>query len=89
MTLSTRHNAPNVNISMNNTPLKVDNKAKYLGVQLTNNMSWESHISNVCKQKIGHGIQILRRLRNVIPLEDMIKIYKTVLQPHIDYCITV
>ena len=43
MTLSTRHNVPDVSVSMNNTPLKVDNKAKYLGVHLANNMSLESH----------------------------------------------
>ena len=33
-------NAPDVNDSMNNTPLKVDNKDKHIGVHITNNMSY-------------------------------------------------
>ena len=65
---------------MNNTPLKVDNKDKHIGVHITNNVIY---LMYMYVQKIDHGKQVLRRLKNVIDLEDMIKIYKTVLQPHI------
>ena len=48
-------------------------------------ITWNRHIANVCK-RLGHGFQILR---NVIPVNDMLTIYKTLIQPHIDYCITI
>ena len=36
----------------------------------------------------NYGFQILRKLNNVIPVNDMLTMYKTLIQLHIDYCIT-
>ena len=90
MSFATRHSVtvPDINVSINNTPLKSDTNIKYLGVKVSNDMSWNSHISHVC-QKLGHGIQVIRRLKGIIPTNDLVNVYKTILQPHIDYCLTV
>ncbi len=76
MSLSTRNNVPDVDITINNNPLKVDDNVKYLGIQVSNNISWSKQISNVCK-KLSHGFQMLRRLKSIIPVNDMITIYIT------------
>ena len=57
-------------------------------MHINDNLSWNRHIANVCK-RLGHGFQILPKLNNVIPVNDMLTIYKTLIQPHIDYCITI
>jgi hypothetical protein len=85
---STRHNVGDLNITINDDSINVDNDVKYLGVYVSNDLSWDKHISNVCR-KLGHGLQILRRLQGIVPVNDMVTIYKTIIQPHIDYCITI
>ena len=59
---------------------------KYLGVQLTNTLSWNVHMSKVC-HKLGHSIQILRKLKGMINDNDLLIVYTTLVQRHIDYCI--
>ncbi len=61
MSLSMRNDVHEVDIMINNNTLKVDDNVKYLGIQVSNNISWSKQISNVCK-KLGHGFQMLRRL---------------------------
>ena len=87
MVLSTRQ-INDVDVIINDTPLTVDNKVKYLGVTISKDLTWNHHIANVCK-KLGHGIQLIRKLKQILPLNDLITLYKTVIQPHIDYCLTV
>ena len=60
---------------------------KYVqGVHLTNTLSWNVHMSKVC-HKLGHSIQILRKLKGMINDNDLLIVYTTLVQPHIDYCI--
>jgi hypothetical protein len=69
MVLSTRHNVGDLNITINDDSINVDNDVKYLGVYVSSDLSWDKHISNVFR-KLGHGLQILlkrvQRLHNKI-----------------------
>ena len=56
MVASIHQNVSLFTLSSNETLL--DNEFKYLGVQLANTLSWNVHISNVCR-KLGHSIQIV------------------------------
>ena len=69
MVLSTRHNVTDINITIKDDSINIDNDVKYLGVYVANDLSSDKHVSNVCR-KLGHGLQILRRLH------DKITIYK-------------
>ncbi len=88
MISSTRHNVNNPSITIDGTELDITNKVKYLGMYITNKLSWDVHISQIC-QKLGRGIQILQRLKCIISADHLIVVYTTLIQPHIDYCITV
>ena len=59
MKFTNRHNVPDLKINVNNTILDYEIDVKYLGVHISNDISWHVHISAVCK-KLGHGIQVLR-----------------------------
>ena len=64
------------------------NQVKYtksLGVFLDCNLSWNIHIDKLCK-KIASGIGALKRIRPFVPYYTLLSIYKSLLQPHFDYC---
>ena len=63
MVLSTRHNVRDINITINEDSINVDNDVKYLGVYDANNLSSDKHVW----RKLGHGVQILPRLRGLVP----------------------
>ena len=90
MVVSTHQNYSPFTLSINDTLMDNVDQCKYLGVQLTNTLSWNVHISNVCR-KLGHAIQILRKLKGIINDNDILTciVYRTLVQPRIDYCITV
>ncbi len=48
-------------------------------------MSWEKHIDSVC-HKISAGIGSIKRIKPYVPHKTLHDVYKTLIQPHFDYC---
>ena len=61
---------------------------KYLGIDLDESLSWDSHIDSVVK-KASAGLGAIKRVRNLVPRETLITIYKALVQPYFDYCSSV
>ena len=57
---------------------------KALGVILHENLSWVKHVGKIHK-KVAAGIGLLRRIRDFTSLDILIKIYKSLIQPHFEY----
>ena len=55
-----------------------------LGVNLYD-LNFRDHIRGMCK-KVGGMIGILRRLKNLIPVNARLLLYKSVILPHFTYC---
>ena len=58
---------------------------KLLGVTLDDNLNFSSHIGIVCK-KAGMKVGVLSRLRNLIPREVKLQLFKAAILPHLTYC---
>ena len=88
MFVSNKATAEHMNLSMNNQLMESVKETTYLGVTLCDDLSWNKQISGTCS-KIGYGINILYRLRFKVSQSDMLRIYNTIIQPYIDYCLTI
>ena len=60
-------------------------EAKSLGVHIDDNLTWKTHIEKISK-KISSGIGALKRLRPYISQDTALRIYKSLIAPHFDYC---
>ena len=72
-------------IKINKFPIKHPSTSKSLGVQIDGNLSWECHISEISK-KVASGISAIKRMRYFLPLEILLNVYNSLVQPHFDYC---
>ena len=72
-------------LNLNNQNLNTIKNDKILGVVVDNNLSWSSHIDNICK-KIKSNLWLLTRIKEYLSVDHRIQFYKTYIQPHIDYC---
>ena len=63
-------------------------KMKYLGVMIDDNLTWNDHISMLCKN-LAFKVSQLSRAKYKVTDAFLITFYKTVIQPTIDYGITV
>ena len=63
-------------------------KYKCLGLELDECLMWDEHIAQITS-KITKIIGVLRRLKSYLPRRILILIYKSLIQPHFDYCSSV
>ena len=77
-----------LNISLHNISVSQVDVVKYLGVTLEKSLSWDYHVNDVCS-KLSKKVGMLARIRKSTPHEILLKIYNSVVQPTIDYCLTV
>ena len=63
-------------------------EAKYLGLHISYDLTWDNHISYLCKQ-LYFCISMLRGLRKILNETQLLKIYKTYVQPKFDYGVTI
>ena len=54
-------------------------QAKYLGLWVRNDVSWDDHILELCR-KMNYHFHMFRRLRKILPSALLLNIYKTYVQ---------
>ena len=81
------NNLLNIDVCLGDDSLDQSNCIDYLGVKLDAHLTWNSQIDAVCK-KLVFAIFRLGRLRNVIAPNMMLHIYQCIIQPRLDYAIT-
>ena len=68
----------------NNMPVVCSSFQKHLGIYLNEKLGFSNHIKEK-NSKANEGIGILGKLYNVLPRNSLTKIYKSFIQPHLDY----
>ena len=61
---------------------------RYLGVLIDSNLSWKHHITYI-STKINKSLGILARLRHFVPSKTLLNMYRSLIQPHLSYGISV
>ena len=60
-------------------------RAKYLGIVIDDKLTCKDHIDRV-SLKIKRNLGIMKRVRNDIPKESLIALYRTMVEPYLRYC---
>ena len=68
-------------------PLELVENAKYSGMTINSDISWDFHVQRLC-QNMHYHLSLLRRLRRIFPKELLLQVYKSYVQPRLDYGIT-
>ena len=87
--IGTRHKISSIDthqgVKINNQLIKKVKNTKALGVELDENLSWEKHINHI-SSKISSGIGAIRKMREYVEQDILIKVYNALIQPYFDYC---
>ena len=75
-------------INYNDTPLELVERAKYLGMFINSDISLDFYIQNLCKQ-MHYFLSLLRSLRAIFPQNLLLQVYKSYIQPKLDYGLTI
>ena len=75
-------------ISVDSDKLFLARQAKYLGLWVRNDLSWDDHILELCR-KMYYYFHMFRRLRKFLPSALLLNIYKTYVQSKIDYGLSI
>ena len=65
-------------------PLEQKTFVKYLGILIDNNLSWKYHIDYI-SSKVSKGIDMIARLRHLVPFATLLNIYHSLIEPYISY----
>ena len=66
---------------LNDTKLTEVNNHKHLGLTISNNMSWSSHINGILAKA-----EKKTRSKYILPRSYLVKLYKSMILPLLDYC---
>ena len=79
---------PDLMLFMHDSPLVTVQKQSYLGCILDECLSFDDHV-NTLVSKLASKLYALRQLRRFLTQDQLVNMYQTLIQPCIDYCITV
>ena len=57
-------------------PLELVENAKYLGMTINSNISWDFHVQRLCQNMYFH-LSLLSRLRRIFPRDLLLQVYKS------------
>ena len=75
----------NADLDISGEKVEQSQSIKILGVTLDENLNFKDHLRSVSK-KVAGMIGVLRRLKNLIPVNAKLLLYKSAIMPHLTYC---
>ena len=72
-------------LSLLETELERVNSVKCLGVDIDKYITWDNHMLSI-RQKVTRNLNILRRVKPVLKTENLIQIYRSIIEPYLTYC---
>ena len=71
-------------LKLNNCDIKRVDKAKALGVKITEKLNWNEQFRRI-ERKMSGGLVALKKLKNVIPQYQLCNVYYAVIENHLPY----
>ena len=75
----------NIALSLLETELERVNSVKCLGEDIDKYLTWDNHMLSI-RQKVTRNLNILRRVKPVLKTENLIEIYRSIIEPYFTYC---
>ena len=76
---------PKSKFHCDNTTIPVREDLTLFGVTIDNELKFDTQIANATR-KVSQQLAVLKRLRNILPLDIRKNIYHSLIAPHFDYC---
>ena len=73
-------------IFVGDCPLAKVSSVKYLGVHINSDLSWSTHINNICCRARRLTGLLYRQFYNNADTKTLLQLYKTFIRPHLEYC---
>ena len=81
-----KHQAMALGANSNNEfSFPAENSIDLLGVTIDKDLSFNSHISQIC-EKVNKQFSVLKRFENIINSNVMLRLYKAFILLHLQYC---
>ena len=81
-------NLDQFSINLVSNQIELIHKAKYLGLLVKEDLSWDDHILQLCKS-MNYYVHVLRRLNKIFPKQLLIRVYKSYMQSKLDYGLSI
>ena len=92
MFIGTTQNITKINnliaVRVDNKIIKRAKKVKYLGLVIDENRKWDEHVAYI-SSKIGRNLEVMKLLSDDIPLDSLVTLYLTLIEPYFRYCNTI
>ena len=90
MVMRTKRNSENnqINVNINGNKLNQISETELLGIHIDENLTWKTQCTAISR-KLSKKFGLMKRLRSILPLNIISKLYSPLIQSHIDCCITV
>lgn len=76
---------PSIQIKVNEIKLTQVDEAKFLGITIDSKLSFKPQIEEI-KSKLSRMIGVFHKIRDQLDVECLLKIYSTLVYPHLLYC---
>ena len=70
---------------VNDTNIPVKDNIDLLGANIDKNLQFNSHVKNICT-KVSNQINVISRIRKIVPTDVKCKLYKAFIVPYVRYC---
>ena len=72
-------------LSLLDTELEKVKSVKCLGVDIDEYLTWDNHMLSI-RQKVTRNVSVLRRVKPFLKTENLINIYRSIIEPYFTYC---
>lgn len=72
-------------ITLDNKNISKAESIKFLGIYIDQFVNFKTHIDELCK-KLSKLVGLFYRIRNMLPLDALLYIYRSLFEPHLNYC---